>query len=52
MSIAKKLTLAAENVPMVYEAGKNDFRDEFEKWFTTKFQINTPIIEHLITIEN
>lgn len=35
MSIAEKLTLAAENVPKVYEAGKNDFRDEFEKWFTT-----------------
>ena len=34
MSIAEKLTLAAENVPKVYEAGKNDFRDEFEKWFT------------------
>ena len=34
MSIAEKLTFAAENVPKVYEAGKNDFRDEFEKWFT------------------
>lgn len=35
MSIAEKITLAAENVPKVYEAGKNDFRDEFEKWFTS-----------------